>query len=197
MNRKALSTFVAAGLLAASLSVAEESHHHRQHGAHEHGVGGLTVALEGSELVIALKSPAANIVGFEHAPQDEVQRAALDKALASLKDPDALFGLPEGASCTLIDVSVETPLTEGGDRDDEHHDKAHAHEKEELGHHDQAHANIEAEYHYDCRNAEALRHVDVRLFEVFPATESLNVQYVTSRAQGAVELNAKSSRIEF
>ena len=52
----------------------------RQHDSHAHGIGELNIVLEGNELAIELISPAANIVGFEHAPSNDEQKAALAQA---------------------------------------------------------------------------------------------------------------------
>lgn len=58
-------------------AVAEETCHHD---AHVHGVGKLNVALDGDDLIIELTSPAANIVGFEHTPENEQQSHEVHEA---------------------------------------------------------------------------------------------------------------------
>ena len=59
---------------------------HRQHDSHVHGIASMNLALEGDEVHIELDSPAANIVGFEHAPSSKADHAAVDKAVAMLND---------------------------------------------------------------------------------------------------------------
>jgi hypothetical protein len=83
---------------------------HRQQGAHVHGIVALNLALKGQEVRIELDSPAANIVGFEHAPSSESDHAALDKAVATLKDGDRLFRFNEDAGCRMETANVTSEL---------------------------------------------------------------------------------------
>ena len=110
-HRRALAQLLALALLP-TLAAAQAEH--RSHGAHAHGLARLDLAVEGGVVLIGLESPAANIVGFEHAPANAGERAALDAALATLKDGGRLFRLPADAGCRLVEAVVETPLTSRG-----------------------------------------------------------------------------------
>ena len=77
--------------------------------AHEHGVATLNVVLDGKKLVLQLESPLDNLVGFEHAPRNDKQRAALAKMEESLQAGDRWFKPAAAAGCTLRDVKVEHP----------------------------------------------------------------------------------------
>ena len=154
---------------------------HRSHGAHAHGLARLDLAVEGGLVLIGLESPAANIVGFEHAPATAEERAALDKALASLKDGARLFRLPADAECRLVEATVETPLAGA----------AAAAVAED------AHADIDAEYRFECAQPDRLVQMDLGLFEAFPATRTLQVQFVGPRGQDAAELTAASPVLRF
>ena len=66
----------------------------RHHEAHEHGVAHMNVAFEGNELYIEFISPAANIVGFEHQPRTQEQKAAVKAAIKKLEAGEKLFALP-------------------------------------------------------------------------------------------------------
>ncbi|OQX34187.1 MAG: hypothetical protein B0D96_09980 [Candidatus Sedimenticola endophacoides] len=192
-------------LLAAStpLVLADEQ---RQHGAHEHGVGKLDFAQEGTVLHIELDSPAVNIVGFEHAPNSEEDHETLERALAQLKDGATLFELPGTAGCRLVSADAHTPLVdhEEGEahHDDEHHEEHEPHNKHEQRHeesheHEATHADITATWRFDCVHPEALDRVKVRVFEAFPRTERLLVQFITEKRQGAAELGASQPELRF
>ena len=85
--------------------LAEEYRHHK---AHAHGVAHLNVAVEGNDLYIELFSPAANIVGFEHHPRTEKQKAAVNKAIEKLQAGEALFVFSPGAEGKLTKSKVDT-----------------------------------------------------------------------------------------
>ena len=129
----------------------------RQHDSHAHGIGELNVVVEGDELAIELISPAANIVGFEHAPSNDEQKAAVAQAKETLEQAEMLFVLSERAGCQAEHAHVESELLEGHEHE-EHHDDEHAHEDEE--HHDDEHAHEDEEHHDDEHAHEDEEHHD-------------------------------------
>lgn len=182
-------------LLLAGAVVPVLADEHRHHGAHEHGVGTLNIAQEGSGLQIELESPAVNIVGFEHAPNSEEEHEALESALKKLKDGVAFFVLSEEAGCRLVSADVETPLAGHDDHDHDEEDH-HDHEGEEHEH-ESAHADIDAAWQFTCEHPEMLNGVNVHLFDAFPKTQRLNVQYITEKQQGAASLDASHREVRF
>ncbi|HBS79991.1 MAG TPA: DUF2796 domain-containing protein, partial [Pseudomonas sp.] len=112
-------------LLPGFVLAAEHDHdhdhaHHDSLGAHEHGAAELDAALDGSTLEVELRSPAMNLVGFEHAPSSEADKRKVADARKQLEQPNGLFGLPAAAGCTLAESELESPLFEGEGHDDEH-----------------------------------------------------------------------------
>jgi len=78
--------FVSATLLAGLVVAAgPAASAEREHGAHEHGVGQLSLAVEGNTVEIEITAPGADIVGFEHAAETEADRAALTAAFGQAK----------------------------------------------------------------------------------------------------------------
>jgi hypothetical protein len=185
---------------------ADEKHDHdqenRQHGAHVHGIAALNLALEGQEVHIELDSPAANIVGFEHAPSSEEDHAALDKAVATLKEGDTLFEFNDEAGCRMEMAKVSSKLLEeehgehaqetkeGRSHDEHKEDDAHEHEGE-------THSDIEAAYHFECDTPDKLTQLTVELFDAFAGMEKIKVQYVIESKQGAAELTGKDHVVRF
>jgi hypothetical protein len=177
----------AALLLAPVASGAAE----REHGAHVHGVSQLNIAVEGKEVEIELVSPAADIVGFEHAPETEADKAAVKKAADLLGKGATVFLFPAEARCSLKEAAVRSTL----DAAREPHGVGHAHgKKEEHGH--ATHAEFHVRYHFQCGNPAALTHVDVKLFEHFAAMHELEVQALTAKGQSAQELTPESPRLK-
>ena len=175
--------FAAALLLAPAAGAADG-----EHAAHVHGVGKLNVAVDGQAVEIELITPGADIVGFEHAPETTEDKAVVEGAAATLKDGEGLFAFPPAAECRLEEAEVESPLL---DHDGE---AAHEHGEEHEG---DAHAEFQAHYHFLCRQPDDLTHVDVRVFERFPAARELEVQAISARGQGATELTPSSARLKF
>ncbi len=192
--------FFVSSMLLASLFVAAgpASSADREHGAHEHGVGQLSLAVEGNVVEIEITAPGADIVGFEHAAETEADRATLAAAAARLKDGASLFRFPPNAGCRLEDAEVHSALLDdthdhekGHDHEKKHdHDKGHAHEAE-------GHAEFRAHYHFRCADPAALSHIDLGYFAAFPAARELEARTITAKGQGAAELTADRSRLTF
>lgn len=190
---------------------AGEQHHHdhkhgqahederRQHGVHVHGIAVLNLAFEGQEVHIELDSPAANIVGFEHAPSSEADHAALNKAVATLKDGDRLFEFNDDADCRMEETRIVSTLLEK--EHEEHADKHsgdHAHEeKDEHEHEGETHSDIKSAYLFKCDTPGKLKQLTVELFGAFPSMEKLKLQYVIDNRQGAKELTASNHVVTF
>lgn len=196
----------AAGLmLAGGWPAAQASE--EQHGAHVHGVGQLNLAWDGEEVEIELIAPGVDIVGFEHAPESAEDKRAVEAAAERLRDASALFAFPAAAGCALEEAEVESGLLEDHDEHDhdEHdhdHDHDHGHEGEHEDEHghgegEEVHAEFHAHYHFACSRPEALSHLDVGFFDVFPSAQELEVQMVTPRGQDARELTARDARLTF
>jgi hypothetical protein len=179
-------------LLAVGASVANDRHAHRQHDAHVHGVAQLNVVQEGRTLALELTTPAMNIVGFEHPPRTPEQKHAVEEAMATLEKAGELFMLPAEARCEVVRADVETDLNSGHDHKPDHGAHGHGH-----AHHDEGgdHAEFHAHYEFLCKAPRALRYIDVRVFSLFPATERLDVQLITSRGQTAAVLTPDAARL--
>ncbi|CAE6879874.1 Protein of unknown function (DUF2796) [Vibrio sp. B1REV9] len=126
------------GLSLAATANAEE---YRQHEAHVHGHVELNIAQDGKDLLIEITSPGADIVGFEHAPENAQQEQALKQAITTLKDADQLFAINRQAKCVIEDVHVSHTLGQdshaGHDHDEHDHDnhKGHDHDKHDHDEH--------------------------------------------------------------
>ena len=180
---------VAVGMCLAVATQTVNAHEHREHGAHVHGIGQLNVVLDGSTLEIELDSPAMNLVGFEHAPRSKAEHEQRDIAIARLREAGLLFVLPAPAACRLESVEVAEEGA-GHEGEAEHH-----HEHGDGA--EQHHSDINAHYRFHCAEPARLDGIDVRLFELFPATHELEVQYIAPNGQGAAELTADEHRLRF
>ncbi len=168
-------------LLLASAPVAAEH-------AHEHGVASMEVALDGRTLAINLESPLDNMVGFEHAPRNARQQAALKRLSDELEGYERLFDLPDGAACRLVRAESRHPYQASANA------AAGSHDADEAGH-DDAHAELHATWEFDCTRPEALNGIGLRLFDVFPGIKRVRAQTVTPAGQGAANLNPTNRQL--
>jgi hypothetical protein len=146
--------------------------------AHVHGAAMLAIAIEGGTLTLMLESPTDSLVGFEHAPRTARERAAVTKMKQTLERPAALFVPTPAAACKPVGVKLESTLFESGHA---HHDHgAHAH----AG----GHADLDGAFVFRCARPEALRDLEVRLFDAFPRLKKLKVEIAGPRGQTAAQL---------
>ena len=218
------SAIVLAGAILTGVAFAASEGEHREHEAHEHGRGMLDIVAEGEELVVEFRIPAANVVGFEHAPRDDAEHEAVRKAAETFRNPASVLVLPAEAECEVEEAEAgivgmgaedhdEEHGHEGEDHDaDEHAKEEHAeeegedhdHAKEEHEEHDEhsadsdgeAHSELRATYHFHCHAPERLVRIDVRVFEHLRDAEEIDVRVVTATAQTAMELHPGETVVE-
>ncbi|MGR5515859.1 zinc uptake protein ZrgA [Vibrio harveyi] len=120
-----------------SLTATANAEEYRQHEAHVHGHVEFNIAQDGKDLLIEITSPGADIVGFEHAPENAEQENALNNAIAALKDTNKLFAINQQAKCVIEDVHVAHTLGEESHEGHDHHDhEGHDHDKHDHEGHD-------------------------------------------------------------
>lgn len=169
-----------------------------EHDAHEHGTAHLNVVLEDENLVIEFVSPAANIVGFEHAAATEQEHKAIDQARMALIDGNSLFEFPSGVECVFEHATVATDFDhQTGEENETGHDHGH----ESGDHHSDAddhgdHGDFRAKYHFHFSRPVQLSYFEVRFMQRFPAIERLKVQLVTPSIQTAAELTPDAARMD-
>ena len=208
------------GLSLSTTAMAEE---YRQHDAHEHGHVEFNIAQDGKDLLVEITAPGADVVGFEHAPENAEQEQQLKQAVAKLEDTSSLFTINSQAECDIADVHVEHTL--GGAHDeheghdhDEHHDehKDHDHsDHDEHEHHDHdnhehedhddheghdhneqsSHGEFSAQYRFNCEKVSDLSTIKAAWFNQFPNTESVSVNLFTDTTQSATSLNKGNAEI--
>lgn len=147
----------------------------RELGAHQHGHGGVNLAVDGGTIWIELEAPGADIVGFEHKAESDSDRAAVEAARVLLETPFALFALPAAAMCSVEAADV---ALSGGD-----------------GEGDGAHNEFHAEYRIACAVPDRLDRVEFTYFEHFPAARELEVNLITDQGQSRFEVGRENPAI--
>ncbi|WP_462054140.1 zinc uptake protein ZrgA [Vibrio cholerae] len=175
-------------------------HQHRQHEAHVHGQVELNIAQDGHDLLLEITAPGADVVGFEHAPQDDAQKQALEKALETLHHPEKLFVLTDKAQCEKREVLIKHTL--GGEEYQHSHaygegeEHEHQHGEGEHDHDEHQHGSFTAQYQFHCEAVDQLKQIDTQWFQYFPSTEKIQANLLTEKQQSALQLNAKQTLIK-
>jgi len=170
----------------------ETQNDHREHDAHEHGHAQLSVIVEKNELQIMLETPAMNVFGFEHKPENEKQHKTVESAVKDLKNFTSLLTLDRNAKCRLVKSEVKQPFDEEDSKDhNEEHDEKHD-DKHEKEHEESAHTDVDVEVAFTCDNSSKLTTIDLTaFFKRFPLFEELDVQGIINGQQMAAELTKK------
>ena len=176
----------------------------RQLDAHNHGFGELNVAIEGQTVVIELNSPAFNIVGFEHSPETNKDKAAIKDAVSVLNDGSKLFLFPTTAGCRLASVHIGSSLIDGQhsaqkNHDGDHKDSKHDDHKDHDGDHKERdiHSEFQANYKFQCDVVEKVNTIQIMIFKHFPNTRQLDVKTILPNGQSAMKLTPASNLLSF
>ncbi|EGR1590972.1 TPA: DUF2796 domain-containing protein [Vibrio parahaemolyticus] len=201
---------VLAIVIGLSLSTVATAEEYRQHSAHVHGHVEFNIAQDGSDLLLEITAPGADVVGFEHAPENAEQEKTLQHAVATLEDSNALFAINPQAQCEIEEVHVEHSL--GGQHEEHEHHDHEGHDHDEHAHHDHDkhdhdsheghdhsehsdHGEFTVQYRFHCAQVGELSRIQTDWFNQFPSTESVNVNLFTDTTQSAISLTKSNTQI--
>jgi hypothetical protein len=156
--------YLLAGLLAFALPA------HAGKG-HVHGEGKLDVSIEKDSVTLTLELPLDAATGFERAPKNEQERAALAAAEKALRNP-ALFLPTPAAQCTAQPPQITMPAFDGKQGD--------------------GHGDIDATYGFRCAAPAELKSVETTLFKSFKRLYRVEARRVGPAGQGAARLTPKN-----
>ncbi|HCG6518344.1 TPA: DUF2796 domain-containing protein [Vibrio parahaemolyticus] len=201
---------VLAIVIGLSLSTVATAEEYRQHSAHVHGHVEFNIAQDGSDLLLEITAPGADVVGFEHTPENAEQEKTLQHAVATLEDSNALFAINPQAQCEIEEVHVEHSL--GGQHEEHEHHDHEGHDHDEHAHHDHDkhehdgheghdhsehsdHGEFTVQYRFHCAQVGELSRIQTDWFNQFPSSESVNVNLFTDTTQSAISLTKSNTQI--
>jgi len=168
------------------------NHTSRSADSHTHGDAQLAIVLENGAITIELDSPLYNILGFEHAPETDAQKATLSQVEKQLGGGNELFTFNSGADCKPFSETHKVTLFNDDDHDDDHTDEKH-HETE---HDESSHKDVLLSYEFRCESPTSLSNISVNLFEFFNELSEVDVTYLGPSSQKQVTLTPKNSKVE-
>lgn len=183
--------------------------------SHRHGVGELNIALDGDRLMIGLVSPAADLVGFEHAPETDAQRDRVSAMRARMNAPEDLFGLAARAGCRpdvieadyggLDAVGDDHAHAHEGHGDHAHDDLAHddlAHDEKHHGEDDHAgasvaHTDVRVTWSFVCDDIRQVRGIALEgYFTAFPGAEMLETSVISAEGIAGTTVSREAPRLD-
>lgn len=182
--------------------------------AHTHGDAELAIVLEGRVVTVELDTPLYNVLGFEHSPDTDDQKATVKTAETILGRGGDLFEFNNDADCVIkADMKTVTLFeTSLGSHDDHSSDHKHGHEEEgheeeHDDHHDDetdahdndhsdTHKDVILQYEFECQKPKALSNVSVNLFEYFKELSEIDVTYLGPSVQRQIELTPNNNSMD-
>ncbi len=159
-----------------------------QHPAHEHGKVTLNIAIEGSTLVVELDAPAINVVGFEHAPRTQSEKAAAGQATQFIRGGHALLGFPPAAECHFQRAEFTEPHWE---------DPAAEAAEAAGGHQDnEEHEDYDAKFTYHCEHPSALGWLEPCLLAKLLNVTEARVNLITASGQRSESVTNPRTRVQ-
>ncbi len=158
--------------------------------AHSHGDAELAVVLENGDVTIELDSPIYNILGFEHAPETEAQKAATQQAQLQLKNGDALFTFNAQAKCTALPINSDVILFDAVTLEGPHDDH------EANTHDTSTHSDVILTYEFVCQDPRLLETVNINLFEFFDELSEIEANYLGPSVQRQVTLTRNNLQMD-
>jgi len=138
---------------------------------HVHGQGEMLISQENNRWQILLTLPAADMLGFEHSPETEAERKALEKVAERLENNSQILALNGRCSVTKVNHNLEN-LRQGW-----------------HGHHD-----ININYTFDCESH--ITEVHIVFFE-WVATDLVKAQWVLEQGQGTQDVTPAKPHIKW
>ena len=156
---------------------------------HAHGHGQAFVAQEGNTWKISIVLPAADVLGFEHAPETEEQKKIVKDFRHLVSAGNEVLILNKSCHRTVLEIKV--PEESEHDHGEEHHD-SHKHHSEEL-HAEATHENVEINFEFNCKST--VETVSFPLILELKSLETVNVQWFTDSGQGASKVTKSSIKL--
>ena len=169
---------------------------------HVRGQGQLLVAQDESNWQLQFSIPAADLLGFEHAPESDEQMQQVHQIEKQISEYSNVFSVD--GNCQLVSQEVDFPdhdspehdvghETHGLQHEDEqHHDGEHHDEDHHDAHH---HEDVTLAYQLSC--SDDISEMTITLFRLAPSLSALEVQWVNDKGQGMADATPQSATVSW
>lgn len=182
--------------MAANISVVWSAY--AQHHAHIHSEGQLLIAQDDNAWRFEFVLPAADMLGFEHAPQTQAEVDTVKRLIKDAERVTLFLVLPKQCKITQVTHQLRDKLTHLSDEPYEHdhtkhHQDEHEHEHEHEHSDKVSHTDVTIAYEMECRSP--IKSADIQLFSLASSLTKLQVQWITDASQGALILTPNATEV--
>lgn len=155
---------------------------------HVHGHGQLLVAQDENNWQLQFSIPAADLLGFEHAPENDEQMQQVHQIEKQISEYSNVFSVD--GNCQLVSQEIDFPHheTHGSQHEDEQHPDGEHHD----AHH---HEDVTLAYQLSC--GDDISEMTVTLFRIAPSLSALEVQWVNDKGQGMTDATPQSATVSW
>ena len=171
-------------------------------GKHIHGHGQLLVAQDESNWQLQFSIPAADLLGFEHAPESDEQMQQVHQIEKQISEYSNVFSVD--GNCQLVSQEIDFPHHESPEHNVGHETHGSLHEDEQCHdgeHHDEDHhdthhhEDVTLAYQLSC--GDDISEMTVTLFRLAPSLSALEVQWVNDKGQGMTDATPQSATVSW
>ncbi|WP_143435499.1 ZrgA family zinc uptake protein [Henriciella aquimarina] len=139
--------------------------------AHEHGRASLAAAVDDDTLTITFEAPLVSLVGFEHAPENDEQQAAIDALKDAFFIPGDMVSVNAAAECLPLMTTSGTHFAHG-------------------------HGGLEAEHVFTCEKPARIEQIEFLMLDTYPDLKVIEAVFLSDTTQAAGELTAAKPMLE-
>jgi hypothetical protein len=143
--------------------------------SHAHGKAEMELTIQGGSLRAVFRTPMDSLLGFEHIPKTDKQKAALEQLRKKLSSPSQFFVPSPAALCTQSAAEASSTLFTG----------------QVSG----GHSDLEYRFAFKCANIKALAELDAILFADYPRLHEIRALVVTDKGQRSTTAKKRSRLI--
>lgn len=159
-------------------------------GKHVHGHGQLLVAQDENNWQLQFSIPAADLLGFEHAPESDEQMQQVHQIEKQISEYSNVFSVD--GNCQLVSQEIDFPHHDSPEHDVGHEDEQHHDEDHHDAHH---HEDVTLAYQLSC--GDVISEMTVTLFRLAPSLSALEVQWVNDKGQGMTDATPQSATVSW
>lgn len=142
---------------------------------HAHGKAEMELTIQGDSLRAVFRAPMDSLLGFEHAPKTDKQKAAIEQLRKKLSSPSQFFVPSPTAQCAQSAAEASSTLFTG----------------KVSG----AHSDLEYRFAFKCANIKALTELDAVLFADYPRLHEIRALVVTDKGQRSITVKKRNRLI--